>query len=140
MSSLVGISAEPIDAAAVLASVDSPSFGGSVLFTGQVRDLDAGRSVLGLEYEAHPSAGDELARVLAEVAAQFPRVALSAVHRVGVLEIGELAVAVAAGAAHRDEAFRAARLLIDRVKDEVPIWKRQRFADGGDEWVGSPVP
>lgn len=139
MSSLVGISAEPIDAAAVLASVAGRSRGGSVLFTGQVRDLDEGRAVRGLEYEAHPSAADELARVVAEVAADFPEVALAAVHRVGALAVGELAVAVAAGAGHRDEAFRAARVLIDRVKDEVPIWKRQQFVDGGEEWVGSPA-
>lgn len=139
MSSLVRITAEPIDAAAVLASVAAPSRGGSVLFTGQVRDLDEGRSVLGLEYEAHPSAAEELARVVAEVGADFPEVALAAVHRVGALAVGELAVAVAAGAAHRDEAFRAARVLIDRVKDEVPIWKRQQFADGAEQWVGSPA-
>lgn len=140
MSSLVGISAAPIDAAAVLASVAGPGRGGTVLFTGQARDEDEGKAVRELEYEAHPSAADELARVLASVAQEFPTVALAAVHRVGVLAIGELAVAVAAGAAHRDEAFRAARLLIDRVKAEVPIWKRQRFVDGGDEWVGSPAP
>lgn len=138
MSSLVGISAEPIDTAAVLASVAGPGRGGTVLFTGQVRDLDEGRPVRELEYEAHPSAADELGRVVAEVGAQFPDTALAAVHRVGVLAVGELAVAVAAGSAHRDEAFRAARVLIDRVKAEVPIWKRQRFLDGGDEWVGSP--
>ena len=134
-----GITREPIDAAAVLASVSSPANGGSVLFTGQVRDHDEGKGVSELEYVAHPSAEAELARVLGSVGAAHPGVDLAAVHRVGLLAIGDLAVAVAAGAAHRDEAFRAARELIDRVKDEVPIWKRQVFVDGADEWVGSPT-
>lgn len=139
-SRVVGITAEAIDASVVLASVAAPAFGGSVLFTGQVRDHDEGKGVSELEYVAHPSAEAELRRVVDSVGEQHPGVALAALHRVGVLAIGDLAVAVAAGAAHRDDAFRAARELIDRVKDEVPIWKRQVFLDGVEEWVGSPTP
>jgi molybdopterin synthase catalytic subunit len=138
VSSLVAISAQPLDVSAVLASVGSSERGGSVVFTGQVRDHDGGEEVRELEYVAHPTAEDALGAVVASVGADFPDVGLAAVHRVGVLAIGDVAVVVAAGAAHRDEAFRAARLLIDRVKDEVPIWKRQLFADGREEWVGSP--
>jgi molybdopterin synthase catalytic subunit len=138
VSSLVGISAQPLDVSAVLASVGSSERGGCVVFTGQVRDHDGGEAVRELEYVAHPTAEDALAGVVASVAAEFAGVGLAAVHRVGVLAIGDVAVVVAAGAAHRDEAFRAARVLIDRVKDEVPIWKRQLFADGREEWVGSP--
>jgi molybdopterin synthase catalytic subunit len=138
VSSQVAITADPIDVSAVLASVSAPARGGSVLFTGQVRDHDEGRSVRELEYVGHPSAADVLAAVVASVAADFPGVGLAAVHRVGSLVVGDVAVAVAAGAAHRDDAFRAGRVLIDRVKDEVPIWKRQLFVDGVEEWVGSP--
>ncbi|MDX6272804.1 MAG: molybdopterin synthase catalytic subunit [Frankiales bacterium] len=140
VSGAVAISGEPIDVSAVLASVVSSARGGTVLFTGQVRDHDEGKGVRELEYVAHPTAVRQLEEVVAQVAQEFPEVGLAAVHRVGLLTVGDVAVAVAAGAAHRDDAFRAARLLIDRVKDEVPIWKRQRFLDGGEEWVGSPSP
>jgi molybdopterin synthase catalytic subunit len=75
--------------------------------------------------------------VLEDIAAEFPAVHLAATHRVGELTIGDLAVVVAAGAAHRADAFQAASALIDRIKAEVPIWKHQRFADGTEEWVGS---
>ena len=134
---LVALTAEPIDVAAVLASVSAAANGGCVLFTGQVRDHDEGKAVAELEYVAHPSAADQLAEVVAAVGRDHPEVRLAAVHRTGRLAIGDVAVAVAAGAAHRDAAFSAGRALIDRVKLEVPIWKRQRFDDGSQEWVGS---
>ena len=86
---------------------------------------------------AHPSAADQLLRVVREIGASSPGVALAAVHRVGELQVGDIAVIVAAGAPHRDEAFRIGRLLIDRIKAEVPLWKRQHFADGAQEWVGA---
>jgi molybdopterin synthase catalytic subunit len=121
----------------VLAAVCGPSAGGVVVFLGTVRDHDVGRDVSVLDYSAHPSAAAELRRVVDDIGAAAPDVALAAVHRVGELAVGDIAVIVAAASAHRDEAFRVGRLLIDRIKAEVPLWKRQRFADGEHEWVGA---
>src|SRR5690606_1029700 len=97
-----------------------------------------GRDVAALEYEAHPSVADTLRSVAEKVAADDGLCAVAAVHRVGALSIGDLAVVVAVSAPHRGEAFDACRRLIDDLKREVPIWKHQLFADGGAEWVGSP--
>ena len=91
-----------------------------------------------LEYSAHPSAVQRLAEVAAEVAEEFDVVAVAAVHRIGVLAIGDAAVVSAVSAAHRGTAFEASRALIDRLKERVPIWKHQQFADGTEEWVGTP--
>jgi molybdopterin synthase catalytic subunit len=121
----------------VIAAVQGAGVGGAVVFLGTVRDEDQGRDVATLDYSAHPSAADELRRVMTEVGETAPGVALAAVHRVGELQIGEIAVIVAAGAPHRDEAFRVGRVLIDRIKAEVPLWKRQQFSDGTQEWVGA---
>jgi molybdopterin synthase catalytic subunit len=127
-----------IDPAEVLAAVDDAGAGGVVSFTGLVRESDGGRAVTALEYDAHPDAEAALRRVAEAVAADLPVRALAAVHRVGLLAVGDVAVVVAASAAHRGEAFEAARRLIDDLKATVPIWKRQVFADGDEEWVGSP--
>ncbi|GAC1444790.1 MAG: molybdenum cofactor biosynthesis protein MoaE [Mycobacteriales bacterium] len=127
-----------IDPTEVLTAVDDAGAGGVVSFTGRVRDVDRGRPVTALEYVAHPGAEDALRLVADRVAKDLPVRALAAMHRVGLLEVGDVAVVVAASAAHRAEAFEAARRLIDDLKDTVPIWKRQVFTDGGDEWVGSP--
>jgi molybdopterin synthase catalytic subunit len=127
-----------IDPAEVLAAVDDAGAGGVVSFTGLVRDSDGGRAVTALEYDAHPDAEAALRRVAEAVAADLPVRALAAVHRVGMLAVGDVAVVVAASAAHRGEAFEAARRLIDDLKATVPIWKRQLFVDGDEEWVGSP--
>jgi molybdopterin synthase catalytic subunit len=135
---LVGVRDEPLDVAEVTAAVADPAAGGLNVFVGAVRDHDGGQDVVGLEYSAHPSAADRLAEVAAEVAAEFDVVAVAAVHRVGALAIGDLAVVSAVSAAHRDAAFEASRALIDRLKQRVPIWKHQRFADGTEEWVDSP--
>jgi len=135
---LVALSEEPIDAAAVVASVEDAGAGGVVSFTGVVRDSDGGRAVSALEYVAHPQALDALRSVAQAVADDFPVRALAAVHRTGVLAVGDVAVVVAAAAAHRGEAFEAARRLIDDLKASVPIWKRQVFATGEPEWVGTP--
>ena len=121
----------------VRAAVAGPGAGGIALFAGAVRDSDVGRDVTRLSYSAHPSAAAELRRVAEKVAADFEVCALAAVHRVGDLEIGDLAVVAAASCAHRAEAFEACRALIDRLKHEVPIWKQQWFGDGSSEWVGS---
>jgi molybdopterin synthase catalytic subunit len=121
----------------VIAAVRGERVGGIVVFIGTVRDEDQSRAVTALDYSAHTSAAEQLARVVTEVGAEAPNVALAALHRVGELAVGDIAVVVAAGCPHRDEAFRLGRLLIDRIKAEVPLWKRQQFADGEQEWVGA---
>jgi len=135
---LVSISDQPLSVPEVLASLDDPTSGGVVLFVGQVRDHDDGKGVTGLSYSAHPTALDRLQEVCDAVATEHDVSGLSAVHRVGDLAIGDLAVVVATAAGHRGSAFEASRALIDTLKAQVPIWKHQRFADGSDEWVGSP--
>ncbi|MBU2697004.1 MULTISPECIES: molybdenum cofactor biosynthesis protein MoaE [Pimelobacter] len=135
---LVAISDQPLSVSEVLDSLDDPAAGGLVLFVGRVRDHDQGHGVTGLSYSAHPSALDRLREVCDRVAAEHDVTALAAVHRVGDLDIGDLAVVVATTAGHRGSSFEASRALIDTLKAEVPIWKHQRFTDGSDEWVGSP--
>ena len=135
---LVDIRSAPIDPAEVLAAVEDEAAGGVTLFVGTVRDHDGDRSVAHLEYSEHPTAQDRLREVAAAVADRHPGTAVAALHRVGHLEIGEVAVAVAAAAAHRGQAFDAAEDLIDDLKQTVPIWKHQVFADGSEEWVGLP--
>jgi molybdopterin synthase catalytic subunit len=119
------------------AAVSEPGAGGIALFAGAVRDTDHGRAVTRLSYSAHPTAAAELRRIAEKIAASYEVRALAAVHRVGELEIGDLAVVVAVASAHRAEAFEACRALIDTLKHEVPIWKQQWFGDGSSEWVGS---
>ncbi|MBZ5734153.1 molybdenum cofactor biosynthesis protein MoaE [Nocardioides sp. TRM66260-LWL] len=129
---------EPLDVAEVLEALDDDGSGGVVLFVGRVRDHDGGQGVTGLEYSAHPSAAERLAEVCARVAAEHGLPAVAAVHRVGTLAIGDLAVVVGTATAHRGESFVGSRALIDTLKAEVPIWKHQRFDDGTEEWVGAP--
>jgi molybdopterin synthase catalytic subunit len=121
----------------VRAAVADPAAGGIVLFAGAVRDHDHYKDVTGLSYSAHPTAEAELRRVAEVIAEKFPVIGVAAVHRVGDLAIGDLAVVVAVSCAHRGDAFDACRELIDELKASVPIWKHQRFGDGTSEWVGS---
>jgi molybdopterin synthase catalytic subunit len=121
----------------LIAAVADPAAGGIALFVGAVRDIDHDRDVAALSYSAHPSAAAELQRAAEVIAEKFPVLGIAAVHRVGDLEIGDLAVVVAVACPHRAEAFDACRALIDLLKASVPIWKHQRFADGDSEWVGS---
>lgn len=122
----------------VRAAVADPAAGGIALFAGAVRDSDHDRGVTGLSYSAHPSAVDELRRVAEVIAEKYPVIGIAAVHRVGDLAIGDLAVVLAVSCPHRAEAFDACRDLIDILKASVPIWKHQRFDDGTAEWVGTP--
>ncbi len=118
--------------------VSQAAAGAVVGFAGVVRDHDDDRAVVRLEYAAHPSAGETLFEVLAEVAATAPGVrALAASHRVGTLAVGEAALVVAVSADHRAAAFATCARLVDTVKERLPVWKHQFFADGGDEWVNS---
>ncbi|RYU14358.1 molybdenum cofactor biosynthesis protein MoaE [Nocardioides iriomotensis] len=127
-----------LDVQEVVAALADDASGGLTLFVGAVRDHDGGKDVTGLEYSAHPSALDRLRDVCDEVAEEYGVRALAAVHRTGTLRIGDAAVIVATATAHRGDAFEASRALIDRLKQTVPIWKHQVFADGTDEWVGTP--
>ncbi len=122
----------------VVDALDDDASGGLTLFVGRVRDHDQGKGVVGLDYSAHPTALDRLREVCERVAAEHSVQGVAAVHRIGSLDIGDIAVVVAAAADHRQEAFAACRRLIDDLKREVPIWKHQRFDDGDEEWVGSP--
>jgi len=121
----------------VRAAIADPAAGGEVLFAGTVRDNDADRGVTALSYTAHPSAEAELRRVAEDIVAKYDVIAVAAVHRVGDLAVGDLAVVVGVACAHRAEAFHACHALIDELKASVPIWKHQRFTDGSSEWVGS---
>lgn len=136
---LAAVLDEPLSVDACLAAVSDPAAGGVALFVGAVRDADEGRHVVALDYSAHPTAGDEIARIAGQVAQAVdePIVGLAVTHRVGALVVGDLAIVAAASAAHRAAAFDACRLLVEKVKAELPIWKHQRFADGTTEWVGS---
>lgn len=125
----------PIDEAAVRAAVEAAECGAVVMFHGIVRDHDGGRGVRALDYRAHPDAERFIAECVASEA-EASGLRLAAVHRVGELRIGDAALVAAASAPHRAEAFAAIERLVERIKHEVPIWKRQHFADGVTEWVG----
>jgi molybdopterin synthase catalytic subunit len=127
----------PLSVDEVLGAVSDPAAGGISMFVGTVRDRDHGRDVVRLGYSAHPSAAAELRRVAGKVAATFSLTAVAAVHRVGDLQVGDLAVVVAASCPHRGDAFDACRALIEEVKRSVPIWKHQQYAGGGSDWVNS---
>lgn len=135
---LVDIRDTPLDVGEVLAAIGHDQAGGLTVFVGVVRDHDGGRAVRALEYSAHPTAMERLQEVVDDVLAAHPVHAIAAVHRVGPLAIGDAAVVVATAASHRGQAFDASRMLIDELKARVPIWKHQTFADGTDEWVGTP--
>jgi molybdenum cofactor synthesis domain-containing protein len=133
------ISDTPVSAAEHAALVSDRAAGAVVTFEGVVRDDDHGRGVTELEYSGHPSAKDVIADVAAEVAARHPEVrALAVSHRLGHLAIGDVALACAVSAAHRREAFLVCAELVDEVKAKLPVWKRQVFTDGTDEWVNCP--
>ncbi|WP_338672840.1 molybdenum cofactor biosynthesis protein MoaE [Streptomyces sp. SCSIO 30461] len=121
----------------VFRAVGDSAAGGTALFVGTVRNHDGGADVDALGYSCHPTAEAEMRRIAEKVVAEYPVRALAAVHRVGDLEVGDLAVVVAVSCPHRGEAFEACRKLIDGLKHEVPIWKHQRFSDGTNEWVGA---
>lgn len=135
---LVAVRDAPLSVDEVLAAVRHPQCGGVAVFVGLVRDHDHGESVTALEYSAHPSAAETMDRVCREVLHRGEAVRVAAVHRVGSLDVGDLAVVVAAAAPHRGQAFAAARDLIDTLKASTPIWKHQHLGDGSTEWVGMP--
>jgi molybdopterin synthase catalytic subunit len=135
---MIGIRSQALDVAAHESAVAHPAAGAVVLFQGVVRDHDGGRGVTLLEYEAHPTAEAVLREVADEFAADPEVYALAVSHRVGKLEIGDVALVAAIATAHRAEGFAICARLVDEVKSRLPVWKRQLFADGTEEWVNSP--
>jgi len=134
------LSVEPLGLEALVREVEASGHGAVATFLGLVRDHHAGRQVTRLEYQAYgPMAEAECGQIIAEAERRWPcRVALR--HRVGVLAIGEPAVAIAVGSGHRAEAFEACRFVIEELKRRVPIWKRESYADGSEAWVDPTAP
>lgn len=127
---------EPLSLTPVVDAVSRVSQGGLVTFTGVVRDHSKGKRVTRLDYEAYaPMAEKKLAEIGAEAREKWPGTEVAVMHRVGTLAPGELAVVIAVSAPHRKEAFRACEYVIDRLKEDVPIWKKE-YAEDGEVWVG----
>ncbi|MET3721377.1 MULTISPECIES: molybdenum cofactor biosynthesis protein MoaE [unclassified Arthrobacter] len=138
------LSAAPISVAQAIAAVESDTAGAVVSFSGVVRNHDGGKAVERLSYSAHPTAHQVMADVVARLVAEHSDsaddtkpVRIWAAHRIGTLEIGDPALVCAVSAAHRGQAFTVCSELVDRIKEQVPIWKEQFFADGTVEWVGA---
>lgn len=131
------VDSAPITVGECERAVAGETAGALVTFAGVVRNHDDGKSVTSLQYSAHPTAGEVIEAVARTVAAEFPQVRLAVAHRVGALDIGDIALACAAASAHRVDAFSACARLVDEVKARVPIWKKQFFTDGTTEWVAA---
>jgi molybdopterin synthase catalytic subunit len=131
------VTENPIDVDQLRSSASQPETGAIVVFCGDVRNHDGGRTVLKLDYEAHPTAGDVLTRCAETIANKADVQYVSMSHRYGSLAIGDTALAVVIAAAHRETAFTVCAEAVDLVKAELPMWKHQFFADGTDEWVNS---
>jgi molybdopterin synthase catalytic subunit len=133
---MVTLTADAIDAAALLAAVQTPRAGAAVLFIGAVREQTGDRRTESLDYECYADmAAAKMRQLEDEARSRWPILDCQMVHRVGHLELGEISVAVAVSTPHRDQAFEAARWLIDTLKIVVPIWKKENWADGTSEWV-----
>jgi molybdopterin synthase catalytic subunit len=131
-----GLSAAPLDPTALQRALGDARAGACVTFEGRVRNHNDGRPVLALDYEAFAALAErEGARIVAEARERFDVLALACVHRIGALQIGDLAIWVGVAAAHRDAAFGACRYVIDEAKARVPIWKKEHYADGTSEWI-----
>jgi len=131
------VHADPLDTQAIAASVEDPGAGAIVTFAGVVRDNARGRKVLWLDYEAYPEAAEKmLARIGEEMREKWPVLKVAIEHRTGRLNIGEASVVIAVSSAHRDAAFEASAYAIERIKEIVPIWKKEFYEDG-ETWIGS---
>ena len=131
------LSSEPIDMPSLTAQLDNPAAGAVVTFDGRVRNHNAGQAVSGLEYQAYPALAISTGqRILEEEAARHGLLSAQAVHRTGPLAIGEAAVWVGVASAHRGPAFDGARAIMERLKYELPVWKKETYAEGHTEWVG----
>nr|WP_152605641.1 molybdenum cofactor biosynthesis protein MoaE [Cellulomonas carbonis] len=129
----------PLDVAAHVAELDDPRSGAVATFVGRVRDHDPGVTgeVVGLDYSAHPDAADVLRTIAEQHATRDDVLGLVVSHRVGTLAVGDVAIVAAVSTAHRAEAFTVCRELVEHVKAELPVWKRELLADGSHVWVGS---
>ena len=136
---LLDLRETPLSVDEVFRAVHDPAAGGTTLFVGTVRDVDPSvdpqAEVVRLDYSGHPTALERMRDVIERVGRESGSIAVAAVHRVGELSVGDLAVVVAASAPHRAEAFEAGRRLIDELKAEVPIWKHEVFVGGETAWV-----
>jgi molybdopterin synthase catalytic subunit len=133
---MIRLVSEPIDYVALTESVRRPDCGAVVTFLGTVRDLTDGRETVALDYEAYAGMAEQkLAEIERDTRARWPVGDIALVHRLGHLEVGEVSVAVAVSCPHRGQAFEACRHAIDRLKEMVPIWKKENWADGSTEWV-----
>ncbi len=133
---MIRLTTEPIDYHALTEQVRRPGCGAVVTFLGTVRDLTDGRETVALDYEAYPGMAEKkMAEIEADTRRRWPVGELAMVHRLGHLELGEVSVAVAVSCPHRAEAFEACRHAIDRLKELVPIWKKENWKDGTSEWV-----
>lgn len=132
------ISDRPLDVAAHEAAAASIDGGAAVTFCGVVRRSDHGRDVVELEYQGHPTATAVLSEIAEKLAAEPDVLSVAVSHRIGTLAIGDVALVAVVSTAHRREAFEACARLVEDVKHRLPVWKRQVFADGTDEWVNCP--
>jgi molybdopterin synthase catalytic subunit len=133
---MIRLTPEPIDHAVLTEAVRRPDCGAVVTFLGTVRDLTDGKVTVALDYEAYPGMADKkMAEIEADTRRRWPVGELLMVHRTGHLKVGEVSVAVAVSCPHRAQAFEACRFAIDRLKELVPIWKKENWADGSTEWV-----
>ena len=133
---MIALIDNPIDVPAILRAVQSPSAGAVVLFLGTTREITGSRHTLWLEYEAYAEmARQTMTELEGEARSRWPLVGCAIVHRLGLVDVGETSVAIAVSAAHREPAFEAGKWLIDRIKEVVPIWKQEHWADGTSQWV-----
>lgn len=133
---MIQLTHDVIDYAALTESVRSDQAGAVVLFLGTVREMTDGRQTVALDYDAYPQMAEaKMAGLEAEARERWPVVEAAIVHRLGHLELGDISVAVAVSAPHRNQAFEAGRFLIDELKIRVPVWKKENWADGSTEWV-----
>lgn len=138
---MILLTRDPIDFNSLTEQVRSSQAGAVVLFLGTVREMTAGRQTSALDYEAFPAMAEaQLQKLLNETCSRWPVIRAGIIHRLGHLELGDVSVAVAVSTPHRQQAFEAGRFLIDQLKEVVPIWKKENWADGTTEWVHPGVP
>src|SRR5437868_3869240 len=133
---MISLTDKPIDPTAILAQVASRDAGGVVLFLGTTREFTQGRRTASLDYECYPEMAEQkLTELEAEARRRWPLAGCAIIHRLGHLELGEASIAIAVSSPHRADAFAAGQWLIDTIKQVVPIWKQENWADGSSEWV-----
>jgi molybdopterin synthase catalytic subunit len=133
---MIALTTDPIDVAQVLYSVQSPLAGAAVLFLGTTREVTGDRRTESLDYECYGDMAEKkMAELEAEARQRWPLVGCAIVHRVGHVAVGEASVAIAVSSPHREDAFAAGKWLIDTLKQAVPIWKKENWADGTSQWV-----